>query len=490
MFKMMYDDGLIYRGHRIINWDPKGQTTISDDEIIYKEEKTKFYYLKYGPFTIGTARPETKFGDKYVVMHPDDTRYADYKHGQKIELEWINGPITATVIKDESINMNFGTGVMTITPWHSAADFDIAERYKLDKEQIIDQFGRLLPVAGEFAGMKITEARPKIIEKLKSKGLLEKEEDYTHNIATAERSGGIIEPQIMNQWFVDVNKEFIIPHSNIKGIKSTSKTTLKELMRAAVANGQIKIIPDRFEKIYFQWIDNLHDWNISRQIWYGHRIPVWYRGDEIYVDIEPPKGDDWKQDEDTLDTWFSSGLWTFSTLGWPEKTETRLSLIIGTGPGNDSKLSEDKIRGYKNYANKIWNISRFVLENTKDFDPALGKDFDKHAPEFSWQHENIEEFKKILQEITDDIENFRFYLAGEKLYAYVWRTFADKIIEESKSTLKDGDEKTKLGNAIHAPQNSHHNSKALHPFMPFVTEEIWSMMLEKKNLLMVESWPV
>ena len=240
-FKKMYDLGLIYRGNRIINWDPKGQTTISDDEIVYKEEKTKFYYFKYGPFTIGTSRPETKFGDKYVVMHPDDARYAEFKHGQKIELEWINGPITATVIKDTAIDMEFGTGVMTITPWHSMVDFEIAERHKLDGERIIDTFGKLLPIAGEFAGMKITEARKKILEKLESKGLLVKEEDYTHQVATAERTGGIIEPQVMLQWFIAVNKKFK---------KGNTETTLKEMMISAVKDEKIKILPDQFEKVY------------------------------------------------------------------------------------------------------------------------------------------------------------------------------------------------------------------------------------------------
>ncbi|HEY4500532.1 MAG TPA: class I tRNA ligase family protein, partial [Candidatus Paceibacterota bacterium] len=256
-FKQMYDMGLIYRGHRIVNWDPKGQTTISDDEIVYAEEKSKFYYLKYGPFVIGTARPETKFGDKYVVMHPDDKRYKKYKHGDKIEVEWINGPIAATIIKDKAIDMEFGTGVMTITPWHSVADFEIAERHNLDKEQIIDQYGKLLPLAGEFAGMKIKDAREKIIEKLKSKSLLEREEDYTHNIATAERTGGIIEPQIKLQWFVAVNKKFKLPHSEIKGIQAGTEITLKELISKSVESGQIEIIPDHFEKTYFHWIENL-----------------------------------------------------------------------------------------------------------------------------------------------------------------------------------------------------------------------------------------
>src|SRR3990167_6885173 len=309
-FKQMYDDGLIYRGNRMVNWDPKGQTVISDDEIVYEEKKGKFYTFKYGPFEIGTARPETKFGDKYVVMHPDDKRYKDWKHMQKITVEWINGPIEATIIKDEMIDMGFGTGVMTITPWHSHEDFALAEKYKLDKEQIIDFQGRLLPIAGEFTEMKIIEARERVVEKLKSKGLLISiDENYVNLIATAERTGGIIEPQIMEQWFIDVNKK----------IPSRENKTLKELMLEPVLNKKIIILPEHFEKIYFNWINNLRDWCISRQIWYGHRIPVWYKNKEIYVGMDSP-GEDWIQDEDTLDTWFSAGLWTFSTLGWPEET--------------------------------------------------------------------------------------------------------------------------------------------------------------------------
>jgi valyl-tRNA synthetase len=560
VFKKMYDDGLIYQGHRIVNWDPKGQTTISDDEIVYVEEKAKFYYLKYGPFTIATARPETKFGDKYVVMHPNDKRYSEYTHGQKINLEWINGPITATIIKDEIIDMEFGTGIMTITPWHSKEDFEIAGRHNLDKEQIIDKFGKLLPIAGEFSGMKITDAREKIIEKLKTKGLLEKEEDYSHNIATAERTGGKIEPQIMNQWFVAVNKKFTIPYSEIDGIKTGEETTLKEIMKKAVAGGQIKIIPDYFGKTYFHWIDNLNDWCISRQIWYGHRIPVWYKGTEIYCGIETPTDKGWSQDEDTLDTWFSSALWTFSTLGWPEKTKDlelyhptdvletgyeiiffwvarmimmtgynlgvipfknvyfhgtvrdgqgrkmskslgngldpievaqkfgmdagRIALIMGTAPGTDSKIDENKIRGYKNFANKIWNITRFVLTSNENFDF-------KNKPSLIEKDEKIlSDLKEIVRDITADIDNYRFYLASEKIYHYIWHTFADIIIEESKSALNGNDEVAKKSTQYTLYEVLKISLKILHPFMPFVTEEIWDSLPHKdKQMLMIETWP-
>jgi valyl-tRNA synthetase len=316
-FVKMYDDGLIYRGNRIVNWDPNLETNVSDDEVMYIEEKGKFYTFKYGPFEIGTARPETKFGDKYVVMHPDDKRYAQYRHGDTFETEWINGPITATIIKDEAVDPKFGTGVMTITPWHSLVDFEIAQRHKLDKEQIISFHGKLLPIAGEFAGMPIHQARPLIVEKLAKKGLLLKtDENYIHNIAINERGKGIIEPQIRLQWFIDVNK----PVVEWKG----KQQSLKEVLQSVIRDGDIQLIPERFHKIYFHWIDNLRDWCISRQIWWGHRIPVWYRSDtdgreETYVGIQPPTDQsegwrEWEQDPDTLDTWFSSALWTWSTL--------------------------------------------------------------------------------------------------------------------------------------------------------------------------------
>ncbi|CAN5716485.1 valine--tRNA ligase [soil metagenome] len=315
-FISMHKAGLIYRGNRIVNWDPNLETNVSDDEMEHIDETTNFYTFKYGPFEIGTSRPETKFGDKYVVVHPDDKRYTEYKHGDTFETEWINGPITATIIKDEVIDMSFGTGAMTITPWHDHTDFEIAERHDLDKEQIIDLHGKLLPVAEEFAGMGIDEAREKIVKKLRKKGLVVKEDkNYEHTVAINERGQGKIEPQIRLQWFVDVNKE---------AVQWKGKTlSLKQVMRSVIDESDITITPSRFEKTYFNWIDNLRDWCISRQIWWGHRIPAWYRitddGEQIHVGTTPPSDDkegwhEWQQDPDTLDTWFSSSLWTWSTL--------------------------------------------------------------------------------------------------------------------------------------------------------------------------------
>jgi valyl-tRNA synthetase len=541
-FKRMYDAGLIYRGHRIVNWDTKGQTTISDDEVVYEEEKSKFYYFQYGPFIIGTARPETKFGDKYVVVHPDDTRYKDYTHGQKINLEWINGPITATVIKDTASNMEMGTGAMTITPWHSVVDFEIAERHGLDKEQIIDKYGKLLPIAGEFGGIKISEAREKIVEKLQKKGLLVKiDEEYVHNVATSERTGAIVEPQIMEQWFVAVNKAFTIPHSEIPGIKSGSQVNLKQIMHMAVVSGAVEMSQEGFRSTYLHWINNLRDWCISRQIWFGHRIPVWYRDGEIYCDIQAPQGEGWRQEEDVLDTWFSSALWTFSTLGWPEKTRDleifhptsfmspayeilqlwvsrmilmsgfhlgqvpfkkvlihglvrakdgrkfskslnngidplemidkygadalRMGLIVGAAIGSDVKFDEQKVRGYKLFANKLWNIARFVLSQ---------------EPQGELKPELKAEFDAMAKDVTKDIEEYRIYMAAEKLYHYIWDRFAAQIIEESKGKPEYS------ATLYYILENS---LKLLHPFMPFVTEEIWGSLPDKKGLLLVEEWP-
>lgn len=562
-FKKMYDDGLIYRGYRIVNWDPKGQTTISDDEIVYEEREAKMYTFKYSPdfpISISTTRPETKVGDTAVAVHPEDERYKKFV-GKEYDTVFCGVPIHIKIIADQEVDKEFGTGALGVTPMHSTIDWEMAERHGLPKVQVINEYAKMMVGDERILNKKTTEAREVIVDWLKTEGLLEKEEVIKQNISTAERTGGIVEPLPKLQWFVAVNKEFTLTHSDITGIKSGTKTTLKEIMRRAVAGGQINIIPDYFGKTYFHWIEKLNDWCISRQIWYGHRIPVWYKGDEIYCEIDTPKGDGWKQDEDTLDTWFSSGLWTFSTLGWPEKNrdleifhpthvlETghdilffwvarmilmtgyclgtipfknvylhgmvrdgqgrkvskslgngidpieiakkfgidalRMALVVGTAPGTDVKLSEDKIKGYKNFANKVWNITRFVLSGVENFDI-------ESKPELTEKDQkSLDDLQAVVKEVTADIDDFRFYLASEKIYHYIWHTFADIIIEESKTALNGSDEVAKKSIQYTLYQILITSLKLLHPFMPFVTEEIWASLPHRdKKMLLIEEWPV
>lgn len=536
-FIKMFNDGMIYRGKRTINWCYKHQTSLSDVETDSIEESSPFYYFKYGPFEIGTVRPETKFGDKYVVMHPEDKRYLDYSHGQKIKLEWINGPIEATIIKDEAVDMEFGTGVMTITPWHSQIDFEIAQRHNLDMEQIIDWRGKLLPIAGEFTGMNIKDARPKIVEKLQSKGLVTRIDDkYKNVVKKCYKCNTVIEPQIKDQWFVKM-------------------APLAKMALDSVDRGEIKFIPDNYEKIFRYWMENTIDWNISRQIVWGIPIPAWFNGEEIKVSNNKPEGEGWIKDTDTFDTWFSSGQWPLMVTGFPDSDDfknyyptdvmetghdlifkwvprmvmfglylggkapfhtvylhglvndaqgkkmskskgnvvnpltltdkygtdaLRLALVIGNTPGTDLALREDKVKGYKNFANKIWNITRFVLENTKDWNGTKPESISENDTK------NLNELNELVVDITKDMDNYRFYLGAEKLYHYVWHTFADKIIEESKESLKNEDTKKSTQYALR--QILETSLKLLHPFMPFVTEEIWSH-IDGKKLLMVTSWP-
>jgi valyl-tRNA synthetase len=562
VFKKMYDDGLIYRGHRIVNWDPKGQTTISDDEIVYEERDAKMYTFKYSadfPISISTTRPETKVGDTAVAVNPEDSRYQKYI-GQEYDAIFCGVPIHIKIIADKEVDKDFGTGALGVTPMHSMTDWEMADRHNLSKIQVINEYAKMTVGDERILNKKTTEAREVIVEWLKSEGLLEKEEVIKQNISTAERTGGIVEPLPKLQWFIAVNKKFVLPHSEITGIKSGQETTLKEIMRNAVANDQIKIIPDFFSKTYFHWIDNLRDWCISRQIWYGHRIPVWYRDSEIYCGMETPKEDGWIQDEDTLDTWFSSSMWTFSTLGWPEITPDfktyhptdvldtgydilpiwvikmilmtgyvlgdipfkkvylhgivrdikgrkmskslgngmdpievaekfgtdagRIALIIGTAPGTDSKMDENKIRGYKNFANKVWNITRFVLTSVEGFDI-------NNKPKLLEKDEKIlADLKETTKDITADIDAYRFYMASDKIYHYIWHNFADIIIEESKSALNGSDEEAKKSIQYTLYEILKTSLKLLHPFMPFVTEEIWNSLPHKdKSILMIEPWP-
>ncbi|MEI6478977.1 MAG: valine--tRNA ligase, partial [bacterium] len=557
-FKEMYDTGLIYRGHRIVNWDPKGQTTISDDEIVYEERKAKLYTFKYSkdfPISISTTRPETKVGDTAVAVHPDDERYQKFI-GKTYNVEFCGVPLSIKIIADKHVEKDFGTGALGVTPAHSMIDAEMAERHDLPSIQVINEFAKMIVGGENILGKKTTDAREVIVEWLKTEGLLEKEEEISQNVSTAERTGGIIEPLPKLQWFIAVDKEFVLKNSKINGINSGSKTTLKQIMKKVVENDQIEIIPEYFDKTYFHWIENLRDWCISRQIWYGHRIPVWYKNEEIYCDVEAPQGDEWIQDEDTLDTWFSSGLWTFSTLGWPENTDDlktyhptdlletgyeilffwvarmvlmsgfflgeipfekvylhgtvrdaqgrkmskslgngidpidvakkfgadagRMALVVGSAPGIDTKISEDKIKGYKHFSNKVWNIARFVLSNASDADVSTEL--------FTSDEDLFSEFENTIDDVTKDIEALRIHIASEKIYQYIWHTFADKVIEDSKKILLEGSKEEISSRKKLLIKLFEGSLKALHPFMPFVTEEIWQNM-GKENLLMIEKWP-
>ncbi len=553
-FQKLSEDDLLYRGKRIVSWCPKHQTSFSDLEIKDEDRVEEFYYLKYGPFTISTSRPETKFGDKYVVMHPDDERYAKYKDGEKFDLEWINGPITATIVKDTAIDMAFGTGVMTITPWHDPVDFGIAERHHLDKEQIIDERGKLLPIAGEFAGLHIKKARPLIIEKLQSKGLVEKiDANYKHVVRTCYKCGTIIEPQILNQWFVRMKP-------------------LAEKALAIIKSQEIVYIPEHYEKITLHWLENIIDWNISRQIVWGIPIPakICHECEAGYVDLEDKItkckkcGGVVEKDKDTFDTWFSSSQWPYAVLGFPDgddfKTfyptdimETggdlvffwvarmimlglyrtgkvpfktvymhglvqdakgqkmskskgnvinpldltsqfgtdafRMAVVVGNTPGTSLPLSSNKVTAYKKFVNKLWNITRFVLSSidAKDFTTRSG---DASSTLLGVDEKLLAEQKALIADVTKDMDNYRFYMAAEKLYHYVWHEFADKILEDSKAILNGSSETDRRSRQRFLLDSLSVILRALHPFMPFVTEEIWSdMPIAGKKLLIVEKWP-
>ena len=563
-FVSLYDMGLVYRKERVVNWDPKGQTTVSDDEVEHETRPGKLYTFRYTkdfPIPVATTRPETKLGDTAVAVHPDDPRYKKYI-GKEFSFTFMGAPVSLRIVGDEAVDPDFGTGAVGVTPAHSKTDEEIALRHNLPFVRVINEYARMEIGDEGIKGEKVSAARERIVERLRAEGLLEREENIEQNIAVADRSGGVIEPLPKMQWFIAVDKEFEMRHSRIEGIQTGEKTTLKKLMRHVVEKRFIRITPDRFEKTYFHWIDNLHDWCISRQIWYGHRIPAWHRGEEIYVGKSAPEGEGWEQDPDTLDTWFSSGLWTFSTLGWPDETEdfrtyhptdvletgydilffwiarmilmttalvgdipfrraylhgivrdakgrkmsksigniidpldmiakygtdaVRMSLLVGNPPGNDTNLSEDKIRGYKYFTNKIWNIARFIVTARESARPLPRPD---KTPESDTSLRA--EIEDLAREITSDIENFRLHLAAEKLHHYAWHRLADEIIEESKSVL--------------AERNASSGARAdtladilrtllllLHPFAPFVTEKIWRLSFAEgsRDLLLVADWPV
>lgn len=569
-FKNMYDAGLIYRGHRVVNWDPKGQTTISDDEVVHEERTATFYTFRYSkdfPIAISTTRPETKVGDTAVAVHPNDKRYKEFI-GKEYDIEFCGVPLHITVVADEHVDPEFGTGALGVTPAHSMADSEIAERHKLPMVQVIDQYAKMM-VDGPLGGKKVGEARDMVVEWLKENDLIEKEEEIPQNVSTSERTGAIIEPLPMLQWFVGVDKPFTIKHSEIIGIESGQEVTLKELMRVAVQNGAIDMPQEGFRKSYFHWIENLHDWCISRQIWFGHRIPIWYKKDangnitETYCDLTAPEGDGWEQEPDVLDTWFSSALWTFSTLGWPDDSADlkafhptslmspayeilflwvsrmilmsgfhlgqipfkkvmihglvrdkqgrkfskslgngvnpldiiekygadalRMGLLSGTAIGNDVSFDESKIKGYKHFANKLWNITRFILSNQEGAPtkkPSLTETDSAH----------VAELNTLTEEVTRHMDGYQLHLAVEKLYHYAWHRLADEILEESKPLLAGDDALARESRQWTLRHILTTTLTMLHPFMPFVTEELWGIVYNRdttdtQNLLIIQPWP-
>ncbi len=563
VFLKMYQDGLIYRGYRVVNWSVKGQSTCSDDELVYIEREAKFYTFKYDknfPFEISTTRPETKLGDTAVAVNPKDERYQKYI-GQSLTANvGAKEKLELKVIADEAVDPNFGTGALGVTPAHSMIDYELSQKHGLKLIPVIGSDGKMTNEAGkDYAGLSVMEAREKLVQHLKDNGLLSKEENIKQNVGTSDRFGDVVEVIPMTQWWINVNKE--IPGKN---------KSLKDLMREAVLTGHnkdkkqtIKITPDHFAKLYLQWIDNLRDWCISRQIWWGHRIPVWYQNkgkenEEIFAGLEAPQGNNWIQDEDTLDTWFSSGLWTFSTLGWPDNVDAkgkktgdlkayhpttwmqmgyeilffwmarmilmttyvldeipfkdvyihgmlrdkngqkfskslgngidpievanaygtdalRLSLISGMSAGNDARFYEEKVEGSRNFVNKFWNISRYILTSVKDIKVISTEPKAKTLAD-EWI---LSRLNAITAKATKELDQFNFSMASDLLREFTWADFADWYLEIAKIE-KDKDEIL-----LHILERL---LILWHPFIPFVTEEIWSNF-EGEDLLMVQTWP-
>ncbi len=575
-FKQMYDDGLIYRGDRIVNWCPRCASTLADDEVEHQSQQAGLWTFKYShdfPIAVATTRPETKLGDTAVAVNPADERYKKYI-GREFKVNFVGVDLTIKIIADNEVDMQFGTGAVGVTPAHSMVDWQMAEKNNLTVKKVIGQDGKILDGFGEYSGLKVKAAREKIIARLKAENLLLQEETITNNLSICYRCGTEIEPLPSLQWFVAVDKKIKIKNKKLVKAFGKDEGSLKELSLWAVKSGQIKIVPTHFGKTYFHWMENLKDWCVSRQIWFGHRIPVWYKfvdkktPPEIYVGLEKPAGDGWAQDEDTLDTWFSSALWTWSTLltaehyqrfndigNWakaspdlglfhptsvmetmhdilffwvarmimmtlyalgeiPFKTvyihgmvmdkhgkkmsksrpETiiepiqvaekygtdalRLSLIIGNSAGNKLSLSEQKIASFRNFANKLWNIGRFINFQAGQNNFKVVNSAKAQTLADRWI---ISRLNNLIKETTVDLDNFRFGLAGEKLYNFTWHELADWYVEIAK--IQNNQNTYNLLLKVYQEL-----LKLLHPFTPFVTEKIWAYF-GSQNLLIIENWP-
>lgn len=554
VFVNLYNKGLIYRGERIVNWCPHCLTSISDAEVEYEDQAGHFWHLRYpfkdgsGYLELATTRPETMLGDTAVAVNPNDERYKDIV-GKTLILPIVHREIP--VIADDYVEMDFGTGCVKITPAHDPNDFEVGLRHNLE---VIDTFtddAHIKPEWGKYAGMDRMEARKAIVEDLEKEDAIVKIEDYSHNVGVCYRCHSSIEPKVSKQWFVKM--------------EPLAKPAID-----CVKNGEVKFVPERFDKTYYHWMENIKDWCISRQLWWGHRIPAWYCDEcgEVVVSKETPTVcpkcgcNHLTQDPDTLDTWFSSALWPFSTLGWPDKTPElahyfptstlvtgydiiffwvarmifssvenmherpfdtvfihgivrdaqgrkmskslgngidplivideygadalRFTLATGNSPGNDMRFSDEKVGASRNFANKLWNAARFILMNLGEDEKAPHIP-DELALEDKWI---LSLFNKLTKEVTDNLDKFELGIAVQKLYDFIWDVFCDWYIEISKIRLNSGDEKaaqTARDMLVYIMSNT---LKLLHPFMPFITEEIWQTLPHEGESIMISEWPV
>lgn len=565
VFCKMHEKGWIYKGSRIINWCPVCNTSISDAEVVYEEQAGHFWHIKYPVIEddgqvsttrfveFATTRPETMLGDTAVAVNPEDERYKDIV-GKKLMLPIVNREIP--VVADAYVDMEFGTGVVKITPAHDPNDFEVGKRHNLPEINILNDDATINENGGKFCGMDRYEARKAIVKELDEMGLLVRIEDYSHNVGTHDRCKTTVEPMIKQQWFVKMD-ELIKPAVE------------------AVKNGDIQLIPKRMEKTYFNWTDNIRDWCISRQLWWGHRIPAYYcdKCGEIVVSASMPSKcpkcghEHFTQDHDTLDTWFSSALWPFSTLGWPEQTEDlkyfyptdvlvtgydiiffwvirmifsgyeqmgerpfktvlfhglvrdsqgrkmskslgngidpleiidqygadalRLTLITGNAPGNDMRFYYERVEASRNFANKIWNASRFIMMNASGTEENTGENGKAAAPALEPVDKWIlSKLNRLIKDVTDNMESFELGIAVQKVYDFIWDEFCDWYIEMVKPRLYNSDDKDSKAAALWTLKTVLIDAlKLLHPYMPFITEEIFCTLQSEEESIMISKWP-
>src|SRR5262245_11563527 len=549
VFVRLWEEGLIYQGDYIVNWCPRCQTVLSDLEVEREERDAEFVYIKYGPLTLGTVRPETKLGDTGLAVHPKDKRYAKYV-GQTLEVPSVQGPITMQVVADSAVDPKFGTGVIKVTPGHDPVDFEIGRRHGLPVRTVIGFDGKMTELAGKYAGLDRFECRRQIVEDMKALGLIERIEPYRHAVGVCYRCKTVVEPLISKQWYVRM--------------KPLAEPAIK-----AVKSGRIKIIPRSWAKTYYHWMENIRDWAISRQLWWGHRIPVWYCDADGSVHVSrtdltscPTCQRPLRQDTDVLDTWFSSGLWPFSTLGWPESTPElkvfyptsvlvtgfdiiffwvarmamlglkfmgdvpfrqvyihalvrdaegqkmskskgnvidplsvmdkygtdafRFTLAALAAQGRDIRLAEERIEGYRNFANKIWNASRLVLTNLDGYDPRLVK---RGQPTVAdrWILSRLD---GTIGAVRKALDAYRFNDAASAVYQFLWHELCDWYLEIAKRSLYQTEDPIARAVTQHTlVQALEATLRLLHPFMPFLTEEIWQRLPHRGETIMTAPFP-